>query len=716
MTKSTLILLSLLFLLNPSLNAQQWDGTQDVTINLDNLPNNTYNDVINVTSPITANNVPLDITCAQNDTVRMTAKSDKNTLVITTCTKVTQIPFIGTSVQIKNDNQKKLVFIKPKTPSQGTSNVDFPFKIDSTVFNVYYDALVMLEGSNAQKQIIIHKYQLDLDSLSKNNFLSSFTANFSGLQSASVGEGATNFAESSATGLNITRFADGFAKFIASRFKKELTIAFFNRFKSTLNNPELHDLTALFKNTAGELELIDDQFTQYQAYLTSLRESMEYDCQLLPERFQQLLESPTSQLNEALNKYPNLQFVLDNVLSFGIDLRDSVNVGKALASLDFTKSLGTNPVDKDLRGGFETIQLISESLRNIETGSNHSYWISKKEIEGLFTTPNLFKIFLGLLTQKAKLDMINLSSGPLFTILNKKPVEEMESLIESLVTSIQDIEGIYDSNPGIVPEDNKYITALRYFDAASDLINTSDHLAPLLSTSQASKLNIYNGFADDITDMTRSFVTKKYSVGLLYVTRILSKVDSTSAALKKINSIIGNQGLFIAQMAEAENSDDVAAILENFAAPIGSWRDKRVAQWNIAIDSYVGPALYSIKDDGTRAAFSTPIGASVTFPWNNFTLFLSAFDIGPVTSFRLTNDTSQIANIYLEEIISPGAFLSVNFGKSFPLTVNVGYQRFPLLEKVGETQNNINVTRSDGFSGSFVLNIPLFTIYNDPKD
>ncbi|MEM9546843.1 MAG: hypothetical protein AAGA77_12765 [Bacteroidota bacterium] len=715
MKKSTLILWSLLLLLCPALNAQQWDGTTDVTINLGDLPNNTYDEVINVASPITANNVPLNTTCAQNDTVRIIAKSETDTLAITICNTVTKIPFIFNSVQIKNDNQKKLIFTQPQSTEQDTGNVNFPFKIDSTVFNIYYDALVMLEGSNAQKQIIIHKYQLDLDSLS-NTFLSSFSANLAGLQSANAGQEAKNFAESDAMGIDITQFADGFAKFIASRFKKELTIAFFNRFKATLNNPKLHDLTALFKNTAGELELIDDQFTQYQAYLTSLRESMEYDCQLLPERLQELVESPTSQLNEALNKYPNFQFVLDNVLLFGIDLRDSVNAGKALASLDFSKSFGPNPVDKNLRGGFETIQLISESLRNIETDSTDSYWITNKEIDGLITNDKLFKIFLGLLAQKAKLDRINLSDGSLYSILNSKTTIELEGLIESIITSIQDIEGIYNANPSAIPDDNKYITALRYFDAASDLINTSDHLEPLLSTSQAKKLNVYNGFADDINSMTRSFVTKKYSIGLLYVSRILSKVDSTSSALKEINTIIGNQGLFIAQMAEAENSDDVAAILENFAAPIGSWRDKRIAQWNIAIDSYIGPALYSVKDDGTRAAFSTPIGASVTFPWNNFTLFLSAFDIGPVTSFRLTNDTSQVANIYLKEIVAPGAFISVNFGQSFPLTLNVGYQRFPLLEKVGETQNNINVTRRDGFAGSIVMNIPLFTIYNDPKD
>ena len=76
---------------------------------------------------------------------------------------------------------------------------------------------------------------------------------------------STNFATSNSKGINVTKLADGFAKFLASRFKKELTISFFNRFKDKLNENKLRDLRTLFKNTSGELNLIDDKFTHYEA-------------------------------------------------------------------------------------------------------------------------------------------------------------------------------------------------------------------------------------------------------------------------------------------------------------------------------------------------------------------------------------------------------------------------------------------------------------------
>ena len=285
-----------------------------------------------------------------------------------------------------------------------------------------------------------------------------------------------------------------------------------------------------------------------------------------------------------------------------------------------------------------------------------------------------------------------------------------------MISSIRSVEEIIASSGRGLEDSSKDIVALQYYDAASNLINSSKHLAPLLPPNDAKKLTRFNTLASNINDMTRSFVTQKYSMGILHLSQVLTDIDSSSQTLKKLNSVITNQGLFIAQMADSETSDDVEAILENFAAPIGSWRDKRTAQWNVALDSYIGPALYKISDEKARVAFSTPVGASVTIPFNYVTFFVSVADLGPLTSFRLVNDTSEVADLFLKEIISPGIFASINFGDNYPVTLNVGYQQFPLLSKVGEIENSVAVRRKGGFSGSIVVNIPLFTLYNESKD
>ncbi len=687
----------------------QWDGVVSIDVDLSTLTNKTYNNSIRVIPPMNINGTSLDVSCDSTFVLLEVADKGSNAEV-KICGTTQTINYRLNKLVLTNGNGVKLNFLQGDT----LANFNFDFTISPDTLNVYYDALVLLKGSLAQKEIIYKKYKLNQSSV--NTFFSAnVISDLSSLQSAGSNN-TTSFSASSATGIDVTKFADGFAKFIASQFKKELIISFFNRFKDILNSSDLRDLRTLFPKTTGELNLIDENFVHYQAYLSSLRQSMEYDCSEIPEHLKTLLEDTTSQVSELLAKKPNIQYVLDNVLTFGIELSDSVNMGKALAGLDLSKNVNANPVNKDLMGSFETVQLVSESLRNIETTSNHSYWISDSEIQGLLTNDVLLNLFFGLLAEKANLDNINLSSNSLFNILTGKTASEIKGLVESMINSIKSVENIYDSNQGSISDNNKYLVAQQYFDAASALINTSNHLAPLLKPNEATKLKEYNTFASDINNMTRSFVTQNYSTGLLYLTKVLTEIDSTSTVLKKINGVLGNQGLFIAQMAESENSDDVASILENFAAPTGSWRDKRTAQWNIALDSYIGPAYYSIKDNDSRLAFSTPVGVSVTIPFNHVTFFVSAFDLGPLTSFRLTNDTSQIANVYLKEILSPGAFVSINFGDNYPVTLNAGYQQFPLLAKVGETENSVNVTRKGGFSGSIVINIPLFTLYNDPKN
>lgn len=706
----TILFLSF-FLLNLATVQGQWDGVVDIDVDLSTLTNKTYKNSVEAITPLIIQGKTLVDTCALMNTIPIEVADNGSNAIVTMCGATDTFEYVLNKVTLTNANGIKLNFFKSLN-TQDT--VHFDFTISPDTLNVYYDALVLLRGSLSQKKIIYKKYKLNQSSVNA-FFSANVISELSSLQSAGESS-ATNFANSNASGINVTKFADGFAKFIASQFKKELTISFFNRFKNKLNNNNLRDLRTLFENTTSELNLIDKQFVHYDAYLSSLRQSMEIDCHQLPTQFQKLLEDTSSQVSHALVSKPNIQYILDKVLSFGLELSDSVHIGRALADLNFGDGVNVAQVDKNLKGSLETVQLLSESLRNIETSSNHSYWISKSEIDGLMTNDTLLNLFFGLLAEKAKIDNIDLSSGSLFDILTSKSALDVKDLVESMITSIKSIEKIYNSNQGNIPDNQKYLVALQYFDAASDLINTSNHVAPLLSKSEANSLKKYNSLASDINDMTRSFVTKKYSIGLLYLTRVLNDIDSSSTAIVKINKVLGNQGLFIAQMAESESSDDVAAILENFAAPTGSWRDKRIAEWNIAIDSYIGPAFYNIQENDRRLAFSTPIGASITVPFNNLTFFVSAFDLGPLTSFRLSDDTSQIAKVYLKEILSPGAFVSINFGENFPITLNAGYQQFPLLEKVGQTQNDVSVSREGGFSGSIVVNIPLFTMYNDPKD
>ena len=711
MNKKLFLSLSLVLFFLSFVNAQ-WSGQRDNDpVTITNEPNSTLTTTITVVAPLTINGDTLDVSCALSDVVELKAVDTKTGLSITICGTTKTYSYLGLKAFIRNGNDKRFTFIKVLKEDK---DYDFPFKIDSTVINIYYDALVLELGSLAQKGIIIKKYNLQKRS-EIHEFLSTVKADVSLVVSSEPTDNQ-KFSVSNASGINVTSIADGFAKFIASQFKKELTISFFNKITEKINDPDTRDLQVLFKNTKEQLNLIGDRFTHYQAYLASLRQTMEYDCHQIPDRLKIILEDPNSQISNALSSNPDFQYVLDNILTFGLELRDSVHIGKALANLKLGKNVGQGLADKNLKGSFQTIQLLSESLRNINSGPKDSYWISPLQMESIVKDTSLLHLYLGLIAETSRKDSITLESGSLFKILNRKKSNEARQLVESMISTIQSVEEIIASAKIGVQKSSKDIVALQYFDAANNLINSSKHLAPLLPPNDAVKLKRFNTLASNINDMTRSFVTQKYSMGILYLSRVLSEIDSSSQALKKINTVITNQGLFIAQMAESQSSDDVAAILENFAAPIGTWRDKRVAKWNVALDSYIGPAVYKINDEKARIAFSTPVGASVTIPFNHVTFFVSIVDLGPLTSFRLVNDTSEIANLFLKEILSPGIFASINFGDNYPVTLNAGYQQFPLLSKVGEVENKVSVSRKGGFSGSIVVNIPLFTLYNQRKD
>ena len=84
-------------------------------------------------------------------------------------------------------------------------------------------------------------------------------------------------AVSSIGALDVTNFADGFAKFLVKRTKQELNMAFFTRFKEELSKAEYRDLQTVFPQTWRALQAIGDEVYNYQRYLQTLRESFEKD-------------------------------------------------------------------------------------------------------------------------------------------------------------------------------------------------------------------------------------------------------------------------------------------------------------------------------------------------------------------------------------------------------------------------------------------------------
>ncbi|MEL6390495.1 MAG: hypothetical protein AAFQ02_10050, partial [Bacteroidota bacterium] len=204
----------------------------------------------------------------------------------------------------------------------------------------------------------------------------------------------------------------------------------------------------------------------------------------------------------------------------------------------------------------------------------------------------------------------------------------------------------------------------------------------------------------------------------------LSKIVSydTQQLRRKVPSRLLKYGTFVANILEAEDSDDVAEVLDQAALPVGSWRIKRNSNLNVSINSYLGVEYSWFHGQGERQnglGVSAPVGVTVSgTPCNGLNLggHLSLLDLGAITSFRFNNDSSEVADIFLKEIIAPGAFFAFSLPGLGPLTIYTGYQWSPLLRSAAIEENEVAIDRVGRWQIAATVDIPLFNLFNQPKD
>ncbi len=222
-----------------------------------------------------------------------------------------------------------------------------------------------------------------------------------------------------------------------------------------------------------------------------------------------------------------------------------------------------------------------------------------------------------------------------------------------------------------------------------------------------------------------------------YSEKIMHYLDSLVATrdadyFKNLREQILKYGTFASAVAQAKNSDEVKAAIESIALPSGSSLIKRETSWNIAVNGYVGLFLGNedIKgvegDQGKVNAYGVTAPVGITFSKGHSFLFIptgkcgfstslmiSAIDLGTVVSYRFRNDSvSAVPDIKLQDIFSPGAFLSLGIPKC-PISVNLGAQIGPNLRKVyaTSTANDVSEAIYVRLSGAICVDIPLLNLY-----
>lgn len=566
---------------------------------------------------------------------------------------------------------------------------------------------------------------------------------------------------SSFSGVNLSNLADGLAKFLVKRAKEELNIAFFEKFKKEMENQE--ELRALFPATYRTLIILDTEIYMFNSYITTLREAFQKD---LSDIF---LNLPgfynTNTIGKVLSDNPQLNGILLSATYIMHKIQTKEHPGDIIAGFDTNYAAMVG--DENTVAAIETIKLLSESLKS---NDSNNYWVDISEVLSVFkdNDEKLTYTYLGLLYQKAKTENIQFQGSiPLTSILgdlkaNTSALFDFKYQVEKITVHANKVDQLLqylkkDENKNDLDAYHQLFTNML------DILDSATAFEPIINSLAGITLN----YADDIHRITNagkdisgvyiniqdgnyasavaSFVglydeifgnTKAIENQIEFIDeRIKSAGENEKGSLKEEKKVLKNRiklkqqilkyGTFMANVALAKNSDEVAAVIEAAALPAGSSREKKHSKFNVAIQSGLGVNMLDIPDYSNyfrangKYGFYAPVGVSFNIgiaknSENAFSFGVMAqlFDIGSLAQYRLNDDSSELeSKITLGNIWSPGVNIMIGLPK-VPIAVGAGYvSKSPL---IGVTNGSSVVSRPDnptwGWHGFIMVDIPLFNV------
>lgn len=587
-------------------------------------------------------------------------------------------------------------------------------------------------------------FQARMDAaLARNPFLKSYK--WDGLQTL---KGDTA-AQASAAGLvgqvgslDVTTLADAFARFLVERTKQELDMAFFQKLKELINSDEYRDARVLFPRTFETLNAIGDQIYNYSAYMSALREAFEADLNGLLTNLPKVMDLH----NDFFGKHPELNAVCHSALYIGNGLLQKRHPGRIISEYEL-KWLDDEKL-VSIKGAVQTLKLFSESVRSVCT--DH-YWVSSDSLKMLFDDRLARTMYLGLVYQQSG-DIGFAGKDSLRALLAK--LADTESSIDSVLNYVTGFVRqaviVTDRIKALEGKDAAKLTFADYYgyyNAALDLFEYASMIRtlPLLGSLQCSDGRVKSGIASLRTggNIALDITRKNFSSAIINVFQLYGNVfqlesndpdvEKVKASVDPVKKFIMRYGTLMALVAQAQNADEVKRAIESVALPAGSSRIKRESVLNISLNSYVG--VFAGREIVDRADNNPPVnsfgatavigiaiskGHSILFipcseSFVSTSLFFSIIDLGAITAYRITNDsTESIPSVQLKDIFSPGVFVSFGFDRT-PLSLNIGYQVGPLLRKIDSSRGSFTNAYSR-WSVSLCVDIPLIDFYTKIVD
>jgi len=529
--------------------------------------------------------------------------------------------------------------------------------------------------------------------------------------------------------------AGALTQVIIQRGKEELTVAFFDRFKAELKKYPCLD--SLFPKSEEFLMNIETYL--YAGSLNTIRQAFSDDISNLPVHIPAFLHDPAV-INFIGNnpKFANVAALVPGLsyagkLLSGGSVPDAI---KAFYPLDKVKG-----VDNNLYQLLQIVPILSESIRDPNAVAN---WITPQDFNTqVLAVGGLKTIFFGLLYEELKNIEFSGDAGAKFSFKKlltpgneKAAAEAIQSVIQeykdvqAAVASIQVLKRNADT-----PSFNSVVDLLTK--AVQDMKSAYLVVNKILKFTATTDNRIEQLFQllPQVNAIVKAVYSREYSAaavnGFLLITEIIGNDGTVSPKVLKYVS-------FMAAVAEAKTSNDIAAALDAAILPVGSSSIKSNTNVSVAINSYIGAGYYTEHYHGPSGSgistslptfgVSLPIGVSLSKGLRNkwvgsVSLFASILDLGAIASFKLSNPDSvnskPLPDFTWQNILAPGAYIT--FGRLFnsPLAIGVGFQKGPQLRSITYTQHGgavVDLSQGETYRfGAFLsVDIPLFNLFSSP--
>lgn len=605
-------------------------------------------------------------------------------------------------VAIENQNKQQILdFINAARP-------------DDKKFTDYDDMITNLDAANPIAKLIVAIDKSNAKNIKPSSLVSSSNA----------------FAQGGAFTNNVINVV---SSFIAERFKQELEIAFLDKLKELLNGTSdaSKALKALLPTTSNVLS--QNEPDQYTTFLETLKEAIKQDVNNFPLNIGVYLKTDPFNFAQAHDFYYPSLIVYTNTLQ-AIGGRQVVDV---LNSVNNDPLMKSGAVNEPYNAIIRLIGVMSRTLTNPDAPSPQ--WLSIDKIKSMISDPKQIPVFFGLLMIKEEdeLKQIVPNGTDLYSTIAALPLDKLTTLVNKIESIDNALTTLYANFKTLFNaiNNNTSFSGLQVTNLVSSLSTTFSTLPDFLSVAfnkpfSTTFVSTINTNINSLVQIRTNIADKNYGLALTQIISVLTGFITDDQLKNKLLFVLNKYGNFAVTVATSSSTAEMQAALESAALPVGSYRIKRNAYENLSINAYAGVfggvQKYSssvpagVKSSNSIIGFTAPIG--VAYSWSgktddgkwkghSNTIFVSIADLGAVTSYRLTHDsTAPLPAISFKNIIAPAGYYVYGF-KKIPLSAGLGVQYGPELRSI---RNDSPTILPSAWSVRLFLavDIPFFNLYS----